>query len=52
MNRDDGILYYDCTNFFFEIEEEAGLKQYVVKCNAASNDLSHFLSFLSPLLSL
>ena len=28
VNRNDGILYYDCTNFFFEIEEEAGLKQY------------------------
>lgn len=30
MKRNDGILYYDCTNFFFEIEEEAGLKQYGV----------------------
>ena len=30
LNRRDGILYYDCTNFFFEIEEEAGLKQYGV----------------------
>lgn len=30
MTRNDGILYYDCTNFFFEIEEEAGLKQYGV----------------------
>lgn len=28
FNRNDGILYYDCTNFFFETEEEAGLKQY------------------------
>jgi hypothetical protein len=26
--RDTGVLYYDCTNFFFEIEQEAGLKQY------------------------
>lgn len=26
--RNTGILYYDCTNFFFEIEEEDGLKQY------------------------
>lgn len=26
--RNDKILYYDCTNFFFEIEEESGLKQY------------------------
>ena len=26
--RNDNILYYDCTNFFFEIEEEEGIKQY------------------------
>lgn len=27
-NRNTGILYYDCTNYFFEIEQEEGLKQY------------------------
>ncbi len=27
-NRNTRILYYDCTNYFFEIESEAGLKQY------------------------
>lgn len=27
-DRNDAILYYDCTNFFFEIEEEAGIKRY------------------------
>jgi transposase len=26
--RNDRILYYDCTNYFFEIEQEGGLKQY------------------------
>ncbi|QUH25706.1 IS1634 family transposase [Serpentinicella alkaliphila] len=26
--RNSGILYYDCTNYFFEIEQEQGLKQY------------------------
>ena len=26
--RNDKILYYDCTNYFFEIEKEDGLKQY------------------------
>ena len=26
--RNTGILYYDCTNYFFEIENEDGLKQY------------------------
>lgn len=27
-NRNTGIIYYDCTNYFFEIEQEEGLKQY------------------------
>lgn len=27
-DRHTGVLYYDCTNFFFEIEQEDGLKQY------------------------
>lgn len=26
--RNTGILYYDCTNFYFEIEEAKGKKQY------------------------
>ena len=26
--RNTGILYYDCTNYFFEIEQDEGLKQY------------------------
>ena len=29
-NRNTGILYYDCTNFFFEIEQEDSIKQYGV----------------------
>ena len=28
VNRNTKILYYDCTNYFFEIEEAEGLKQY------------------------
>lgn len=28
--RNDKILYYDCTNYFFEAEEENGLRQYGV----------------------
>lgn len=28
--RNTGVLYYDCTNYFFEIEQESGLKQYGV----------------------
>lgn len=27
-DRNDAILYYDCTNFFFEIEEEKGIRKY------------------------
>ncbi len=26
--RNTGVLYYDCTNYFFEIEEPQGLRQY------------------------
>ena len=26
--RNTNVLYYDCTNYFFEIEQEEGLKQY------------------------
>lgn len=26
--RNDSVLYYDCTNFFFEMEEENGIRQY------------------------
>ena len=29
-DRNKGILYYDCTNYFFETEQEEGLKQYGV----------------------
>ena len=28
LKRNSSILYYDCTNYFFEIEEDDGLKQY------------------------
>ena len=28
LKRNNKVLYYDCTNFFFEIEQEDGLKQY------------------------
>lgn len=26
--RNDKVLYYDCTNYYFETEEESGLRQY------------------------
>ena len=28
IDRTTGVLYYDCTNYFFELEEADGLKQY------------------------
>ena len=28
IKRNTGILFYDCTNYFFELEQESGLKQY------------------------
>lgn len=28
IKRNDKVLYYDCTNFFFEIEKEDGIKKY------------------------
>ena len=28
VERKTELLYYDCTNFYFEVEEEEGLKQY------------------------
>lgn len=30
IKRNTGVLFYDCTNFFFELEQEDGLKQYGV----------------------
>jgi len=30
INRKTGVLYYDMTNYFFEIEHEDGIKQYGV----------------------
>ena len=30
LKRNDKILFYDCTNYFFEIEQADGLKQYGV----------------------
>ena len=28
LKRNDRILYYDCTNYFFELEEAKGIRQY------------------------
>lgn len=28
LKRKTGVIYYDCTNYFFEIEQEDGIKKY------------------------
>jgi transposase len=28
IKRNTGVLFYDCTNYFFELEQESGIKQY------------------------
>ena len=28
IRRSTGVLFYDCTNYFFELEQESGLRQY------------------------
>jgi transposase len=37
--RNDSILYYDCTNYFFEIGQEDGLKQYGISKEHRPNPL-------------
>lgn len=37
--RDNHVLYYDCTNFYFEIEKEEGLKKYGVSKEHRPNPL-------------
>lgn len=39
VDRNTQVLYYDCTNFFFEIEEEDGIKQYGVSKENRPNPL-------------
>ena len=43
--RNTGVLYYDCTNYFFEIEQEDGLKQYGPSKNT-SQTLSYRWDYL------
>ena len=44
--RQTGVLYYDCTNFYFEIEEEEGLKQYGVSKENRPNPIVEFGLFM------
>ena len=45
-NRNKGILYYDCTNYFFEIEEGEGLKQYGVSKEHRPNPIVQMGMFM------
>lgn len=44
--RNDSILYYDCTNFFFEIEEESGMRKYGRSKEHRPNPIVQFGMFL------
>src|SRR5665648_13476 len=44
--RNTGILYYDCTNYFFEIEQEEGLKQYGYSKEHRPNPIVHMGLFM------
>lgn len=39
IQRDTSVLYYDCTNFFFEIEQEDGIRKYGVSKENRPNPL-------------
>lgn len=47
LKRNDRILYYDCTNYYFEIEEESGLRQYGISKEHRPNTEINFQE-LSP----
>ncbi|MDI6618997.1 MAG: IS1634 family transposase [Clostridiales bacterium] len=44
--RNTGVLYYDCTNYFFETEQEEGLKQYGVSKEHRPNPIVHMGLFM------
>ncbi len=46
MERNTNILYYDCTNFFFETEEECGLRQYGVSKEHRPNPIVELGMFM------
>src|SRR5690625_3268213 len=46
VDRNTKVLYYDCTNFFFEIEEADGLKQYGVSKENRPNPIVQMGLFL------
>lgn len=44
--RNTGVIYYDCTNFFFEIEEAEGIKQYGVSKEHRPNPIVQMGMFM------
>jgi len=44
--RNTGLLYYDCTNYFFEIEQEEGIKQYGISKEHRPNPIVQMGLFL------
>ena len=46
IDRNNNILYYDCTNFFFEIEEEKGIRRYGKSKEHRPNPIVQFGLFM------
>ena len=46
VNRNTKILYYDCTNYFFEIEQAEGLKQYGLSKENRPNSITQMGLFM------
>lgn len=46
VNRNTQILYYDCTNYFFEIEQAEGLKQYGLSKENRPNPITQMGLFM------
>jgi transposase len=46
VDRNTKILYYDCTNYFFEIEQAEGLKQYGVSKENRPNPITQMGLFM------
>lgn len=46
VNRNTKILYYDCTNYFFEIEQAEGLKQYGISKENRPNPIAQMGLFM------
>ena len=46
VKRETGVLFYDCTNYFFETEQEEGLKQYGVSKEHRPNPIVQMGLFL------